>query len=65
MDIPGGMGMSRGFGRSVMRDPFPRRRGFGWWWFGPLALIFIFARLALLALPIAILMFILYASIRR
>ena len=59
------MNMPRGFGGPAMRGPFLGRRGFGWWWFGPLALIFIFARLALLVLPIVILMFILYALIRR
>ncbi len=65
MDILGGVRMPRGFGGPAMRGPFLGRRGFGWWWLGPLAFIFIFARIALLALPVIVLALVLYAVVRR
>ncbi len=59
------MSMPRGFGGPVIRGPFLGRRGFGWWWLGPLAFIFIFARIALLALPVIVLTLMLYALVRE
>ncbi|WP_198361955.1 hypothetical protein [Thermococcus gorgonarius] len=56
--------MPRGFGGPVMRGSFLRRRGFGWWWLGPFAFILIFARIALLALPLIVLALMLYALVR-
>ena len=57
--------MPRGFGGPAVRGPFLGRRGFGWWWLGPLAFILIFARIALLALPVIVLALVLYAIVRR
>ncbi|AEC51476.1 hypothetical protein PNA2_0560 [Pyrococcus sp. NA2] len=49
----------------MLKAGFGFRRGFGWWWLGPLAFIIMLARLTIMLLPFLALALLLYAILRR